>query len=952
MSSFSLADKNFFNKKQGRPHGGTLWIVKNNLKIKDYSVLSEQISKITIELSPYQEFTIYGNWLGYDDTRNRTGSFSAFQNNLTLLASEMDLSKVKEESCIVIGDFNADLNRNKRFDKYLNNYLRENGLVACENLFEQSELNYTYKKGKTTAYIDHALCVADDNHFVTGYGILNDPENASDHFPIKIQTEFTTHEAAPKNLIQNKKKKHNFKWSKEFKDLFNKYLRESLNKVNPDEFTNSPNINQEKIDMANNLLSTTLMKSARLAEKEIERTQPGKVHFKKIFNKTCHLNNEFLQIKRKIKQIYIDRKIFGQKMLNEDYILCKLKRSLRHIQKFILHTMNDKQANKFEYLFKCKRSKFWLEVSKFKKKKIISSSNINIETFEKYYASCFDSEHATKTPIHESIKNQVCEKINSTNNEKYSIKFSPIQISIAIAQLNKGKAFGYDSVSAEMLIYANPEVLNPALANFYSAIFNCNIIPTNFNVSIVTPIPKNKELPKHPSNFRPISVSTVFANVFELLLLDNGAQNLKNMNSNQFGYQKNLSCKHAYFIIKECIHLYNSKKQNVEIAQLDAEKAFDTLWRIGLYHKLMNEIEPVYFRALVSYYGDSNIIIKYNGETSKKIKTNDGVKQGGILSGYLFNFYMNKLIVDCLNLNKGCKIGTHNVSVIAYCDDLFLMAPDKQEMDTLLEVVEDYALEWKIKFNTSKCVNLTMHPAQTKNKRIAKLYLNGAQLTQKYDIIHLGLPIGSNLFIKNYWTEKMRSTVKSFYSLNGIGIRPFAMHPLSIAKIYRIYCQPKFLYGLEMVHINKATIEELNSTQATLIKMNLTLSKYAKSTPLLNALRIESIKHLYSKFKIIFIKQLKQIPFTSSILNFLNNYYRVNNCPEQSFISQAFEVNRLLSIDILASNSKLALKELENHFQNTDTEVINKILNICTMMFEDKARSKIYRDILAVLLYN
>ena len=223
MSSFSLADKNFFNKKQGRPHGGTLWIVKNNLKIKDYSVLSEQISKITIELSPYQEFTIYGNWLGYDDTRNRTGSFSAFQNNLTLLASEMDLSKVKEESCIVIGDFNADLNRNKRFDKYLNNYLRENGLVACENLFEQSELNYTYKKGKTTAYIDHALCVADDNHFVTGYGILNDPENASDHFPIKIQTEFTTHEAAPKNLIQNKKKKHNFKWSKEFKDLFNKY---------------------------------------------------------------------------------------------------------------------------------------------------------------------------------------------------------------------------------------------------------------------------------------------------------------------------------------------------------------------------------------------------------------------------------------------------------------------------------------------------------------------------------------------------------------------------------------------------------------------------------------------------------------------------------------------------------------------------------------------------------
>ena len=313
---------------------------------------------------------------------------------------------------------------------------------------------------------------------------------------------------------------------------------------------------------------------------------------------------------------------------------------------------------------------------------------------------------------------------------------------------------------------------------------------------------------------------------------------------------------------------------------------------------------------------------------------------------------MNKLVIDCLNLGIGCKIGIHNVSVVAYCDDLFLMTSNKEEMDVLLTVVEDYALEWKIKFNTSKCVKLTMHPISSKNKKITKLYLNGAQLTQKTDIIHLGLPIGSNKFIKNYWTEKMKSTVKSFYSLYGIGIRPFAMHPLSIAKIYRIYCQPKFLYGLEMVHINKATLEELNSTQSALIKMNLTLSKYAKSTPLLNALRIESIKHLYSKFKIIFIKQLKQIPFTSSIFNYLNSYYRINDCPEQSFISQAFEVNRLLSLDILTHNSKLALKKLEGHFQNTDVELTNKILNLCTMMFEDKARSKIYRDILALLLYN
>ena len=245
---------------------------------------------------------------------------------------------------------------------------------------------------------------------------------------------------------------------------------------------------------------------------------------------------------------------------------------------------------------------------------------MNNYKFEEYYSKCFDSKDASKSPVHEIIEDEVFTKINEDKRVKFNINFSAIQIKTAILQLNKGKAFGYDNVSAKMLIYSDSQVINPILAKFYSAIYNYNLIPENFNVSMVTPIPKSKEIPKNPSNFRPISVSTVFANVFELLLLDNGAENLKKMSKNQFGYQKNLSSKRAYFVIKECIYFYNTKNEKLEIAQLDAEKAFDTLWRTGLYHKLMNELEPVYFRPLTSYYKESKIIVRYNGESSKKLK--------------------------------------------------------------------------------------------------------------------------------------------------------------------------------------------------------------------------------------------------------------------------------------------------------------------------------------------
>ena len=134
--------------------------------------------------------------------------------------------------------------------------------------------------------------------------------------------------------------------------------------------------------------------------------------------------------------------------------------------------------------------------------------------------------------------------------------------------------------------------------------------------------------------------------------------------------------------------------------------------------------------------------------------------------------------------------------------------------------------------------------------------------------------------------------------------------------------------------------------------MNLTLSKYALSTPLMNALRIESIKHLYVKFKILFVKQLKRIPLTSSKLEFLVEHYSDKTCPEQSFISQVDKANQLLGIDILDENIQNTLKKLNEYYQTTDEEKVTKILNLCTMMFEDKERRSFYREILARTLYN
>ncbi|CAF1079208.1 unnamed protein product, partial [Brachionus calyciflorus] len=193
----------------------------------------------------------------------------------------------------------------------------------------------------------------------------------------------------------------------------------------------------------------------------------------------------------------------------------------------------------------------------------------------------------------------------------------------------------------------------------------------DFNIALVTPIPK-KGVMKDVSDFRPISVSTAFASLFEALLLKK--INFDELISpNQFGYSKKSSCKHAYFIVNETINYYKNGGSNVKLVRLDATKAFDKLWRSVLFFKLYGKIDLWVWRAIVSYYYKSKIIVKVNKKKSEIYKTTEGVKQGGILSAYLFNFFINDLIEECLGQKIGARIGDTNVSIIGYCDDILLI---------------------------------------------------------------------------------------------------------------------------------------------------------------------------------------------------------------------------------------------------------------------------------------
>ena len=78
--------------------------------------------------------------------------------------------------------------------------------------------------------------------------------------------------------------------------------------------------------------------------------------------------------------------------------------------------------------------------------------------------------------------------------------------------------------------------------------------------------------------------------------------------------------------------------------------------------------------------------IRWGNDLSEFFGVSNGVRQGGILSPYLFNVYMDNLS-SRLNI---CKVGCFHsgllINHIMYADDLVLMAPAVAGLNKLLEV--------------------------------------------------------------------------------------------------------------------------------------------------------------------------------------------------------------------------------------------------------------------------
>jgi hypothetical protein len=167
-------------------------------------------------------------------------------------------------------------------------------------------------------------------------------------------------------------------------------------------------------------------------------------------------------------------------------------------------------------------------------------------------------------------------------------------------------------------------------------------------------------------------------------------------------------------------------------------------------------------------------MILNNGKFSKLFKLCRGVKQGGVLSGNLFNFFINDLIELCCNANIGATFIEIIVCILVFCDDICLLSDSIDELQTLLKFCEEFAITWGIEFNLEKCKYIIF--GKMKHNNIS-LKLNNQIINFTDRFKYLGLEFNVKLDMSVFFIKKFQNVINSFFSLNSFGFKQGGVNP-------------------------------------------------------------------------------------------------------------------------------------------------------------------------------
>ena len=205
-------------------------------------------------------------------------------------------------------------------------------------------------------------------------------------------------------------------------------------------------------------------------------------------------------------------------------------------------------------------------------------------------------------------------------------------------------------------------------------------------------------------NYRGITLLSVVSKVYTSILNERLSKWCEENNiivEEQGGFRKGRGCVDQIFVLAGIIN--NRKNQQTYCCFIDLKKAFDRVWRKGLWKALWEEgIRGKMWRIIRSLYRHTKSKILLGQEETDYFNIEAGVRQGCVLSPILFSIFINKMAKEINNSNIGIVVKNRKIAVLLYADDIVIITDNPQDLKIGLKIATDFGKKWRCKYNKYK----------------------------------------------------------------------------------------------------------------------------------------------------------------------------------------------------------------------------------------------------------
>lgn len=328
--------------------------------------------------------------------------------------------------------------------------------------------------------------------------------------------------------------------------------------------------------------------------------------------------------------------------------------------------------------------------------------------------------------------------------EKRGILTSTEEITNIIKKRPNKNSTGYDGIPNTVIKNFSPVVLT-FITVLFNHLLSISYFPTEWQKSIITPIPKPGRDTGCSKNWRPISLLSSLSKIFERIIAARIIKhnNTINIYENQFGFLNGNSTIHALAKLQNKINRGLNMGQVTTIVALDLRAAFDTVWHAGLVHKMIKLKYPIGIIKLIgSFLSHRKFVVRLDNSFSSIKNMLAGVPQGSVLVPICFNIYTH-------------DIPTHGECTVSqFADDTVVYIthnnPGRAQglLNWYLMTLANWFKNWKLQLNSNKTelIHILGQARDTKarlrkNTRNMKNSINGKMVRNSNNIRFLGLQL-------------------------------------------------------------------------------------------------------------------------------------------------------------------------------------------------------------------